>query len=110
MHTLNVLRDTLPDPRRALTLRVRPNTLHLLQQLLRALQYIPLIPQTTQQHILVLKQRWVLQQTRHLTEECNGLLIQLLRVPNVRCDNGVEGKVLALAFCQCGAVLLRLDG
>jgi hypothetical protein len=57
----------------------------------------------------MLQQLRVLHQTEHLAEEGNGLLVELLRVADVGCDDSVEGQVLALAFGQSSLELLRAD-
>jgi hypothetical protein len=110
LRTLNILGDALADAWCALALAVCAHALDFLQQLLRARNDIGLVAQAVDEDILVLEQRWVLQQTGDLAEERDGLLVQLLRVSDIRCDHGVEGQVLALALCQLRAVLLRLDG
>jgi hypothetical protein len=108
--TLNVLGNALSDAWCALALAVCAHALDFLQQLLRPRNDIRLVAQAIDEHILVLEQSRVLQQTCDLAEECDGLLVQLLRVSNVRCDDGVEGEIFALALCQRRAVLFRLDG
>jgi len=57
----------------------------------------------------MLKQLRVLHQAHNLAEEGDRLLIQLLRVTNIGTDDRVEGKILAFALVELGAVLLRLD-
>lgn len=73
---------------------------------------IRLITQTVDKHILLLQKLGVLQQAQNLTEESNGLLVELLRVANVGRDDLVERQVLGgiAALGQRRSVLLRLDG
>ena len=110
MRTLNVLCNALSDARCALALTVCAHAIHLFQQLLRPRNDIFLVSQALDQYVLVLQQSRILQQTRHLPEEGDGFLVELLRVANVGGDDGVERQVLALALSQLCAVLLRLDG
>jgi hypothetical protein len=108
--TLNVLGDALADSWSSLRLAVCAYTLDFLQQLLRARNHVRLVAQAVDEDILVLQQARVLQQTCDLSEECDWLLVELLRVANVGSNDCVERKVLALALCQLRAVRLRLDG
>jgi len=43
-----------------------------------------------QKHLFLFQQQRVLQYTRHLSEESQGLLIQLLWIPNVCANDGIE--------------------
>ena len=70
----------LSNARGPLRLRIRPDTLDVVEQLPRPFNHVRLVAQTVEQHVFVVKEERVLQQTRHLPEEGDGLLVQLLRV------------------------------
>ena len=108
--TLNVLCDTLSDSRRALALAVCAHALDLLEQLLGARNDVGVVSQAVGEHILVLEQARVLEQTGDLAEEGDGLLVELLGVANVGSDDSVERQVLALALCERGLELLGSNG
>jgi hypothetical protein len=107
---LDVFGDRLADASCALRLRVCADAVDVLEQLLRARNHVRLVAEGPRQDVLVLQQLRVLQQRGDLAEECDGLLVELLRVADVGGDDRVEGQVLALALGQLRAVRLRLDG
>lgn len=109
-HTLNVLCNALPDAWGTLTLAVGSNTLDLLEQPPRPLEHIGLVSEAVHKRLLVFQQQRVLEETGDLAEEGNGLLVELLRVANVGCNDCVEGKVLALTIGQLCAIFLGADG
>lgn len=108
--TLNVLCNALADAWCALALAVCAHALDLLEQLLCACDDVRLVAQAVDEDIFVLEQVGVLEQTGDLAEKGNGLLVQLLGVANVGCNDGVERQVFALTLCQLRAVRLRLYG
>ena len=75
MRTLDVLCNALPDAWCTLTLTVCANALDLLEQLPRALKHVRLVSKALEQNVLVLQQARVLEYTRDLPEECDGLLV-----------------------------------
>lgn len=79
------------------------------QKPLGPLDDIGLVAEGAEEHVLVLQQFGVLEQREHLAEEGDGLLVQLLGVPDVGGDDLVEGQVL-VAGGQLGAEELGLDG
>jgi len=81
----------LADAGRAVRLRVRADALDVFEQLLRALDHVLFIPQRPGQDVFVLKQLRVFEDGGDLAEECDGLLVELLRVADVGGDDRVEG-------------------
>ena len=101
--------NTLPDNRCTLTMTVGTNTVHILQESLGTLNDILLVAKGCLEGLGVLQQQRVLHQTQHLTEEGDGLLVQLLRVANVRKDHTVKGQRL-VSLCELHTQFLGLDG
>jgi hypothetical protein len=108
--SLDEVGNGLPDTKRTLRLRVCADRLDVLEQGPGALNDILLVAQALLQNVLVLQQLRVLHQTEDLAEEGDGLLVELLRVADVGCDDSVEGQVLALALGQSSLELLRANG
>jgi hypothetical protein len=54
----------------------------------------------------VLQKLRVLKDTQDLAEECYRLLVELLRIADIRANDLLKGKILALALAQHGPVLL----
>lgn len=109
VRTLNELRNALLDPRGSSTSTICAHRPYGLQQPLRPLNHITLIPQLIQQHILLFQQRRVFQQAQNLSEERNRLLVQLLRVSNIRRNDLVERQT-RIPLRKLRPVLLRSDG
>lgn len=81
-----------------------------LEEPLCTLNHVGLVAEVVDQDIFLLEKLGVLQQTGDLSEEGDGLLVQLLGVADVGRDDLVEGQVTALALVQRSAELLGLDG
>lgn len=110
MHTLEELGDALLDGRDTVAGAVGANAADILQQPPGPLNDIGLVSQVVDEHVLLLQELGVLEETGYLAEEGKGLLVELLGVADVGGDDLVEGQVVSLAAGDLGAVLLRLDG
>ena len=101
--------NTLPDNGCSLTMTVGAHTVNILQESLGTLNDILLVAKGCLEGLGVFQQQRVLDQTQHLTEEGDGLLVQLLRVANVRKDHTVKGQRL-VSLCELHTQFLGLDG
>lgn len=106
IHTLNELGNTLLDSWSSRTSTVCTNRADSLQQPSRPLNNIRLVSQLVQQDILLLQKWGIFHQAQHLSEERNGLLIQLLRVSNIGRNNLIERQTLR-SLRQLRSILLR---
>jgi len=109
-HTFEELGNTLFDGRHTCACTVGSDVANIAQQPLCSRDDIALVSQRLNEDIFVLEQFWVLEQTENLTEESDGLLVELLRVADVCTDDGVKGQAGIAALADLGPVLLRLDG
>jgi len=107
--TLKEVGDALPDSRNAVAGAVGSYGPNMLKKPLCTLSHVALVAELVQEHIFVVEQGGVLEETEDLAEESDGLLIELLGVADVGRDNLGEGKI-GQATLEVGAVLLRLDG
>lgn len=107
--TLEELGNALLDSVHTAAAAVGTNRAALLEQPPGTLDDIGLVAEAVDQDILLLEQIGVLEQTEHLAEKGDGLLVQLLGVANVGRDNLVKGQA-GVALVQARTQLLRLDG
>lgn len=107
--TLEELGNALFDNRNTVAGAVGPDRANMAQKPPGALDDIRLIAEAVDEHILLVQQLGVLEDTEDLAEEGDGLLVQLLGVADVGRDDLGKGEV-AGAVCELGAVLLGLDG
>ncbi len=107
--TLEKISDALPDGRHTVARAVGAYRADVLEEPLCPLDHVGLVAELVEEHILMLQQLRVLDEAEHLAEECDGLLVELLRVADVGRDDLPEGQV-GVAPAKFSAVLLRLDG
>lgn len=107
--TLEELGNALLDSVHTAAGAVGTNRAALLEQPLGTFDDVGLVAKVVDQDILLLEQVGVLEQTEHLAEEGDGLLVQLLGVANVGRDDLVKGQA-GVALVQARTKLLRLDG
>lgn len=79
----------------------------MLEQPLGALHDVGLVSQVIDEDILLLEKLGILEQAEDLAEEGNGLLVELLGVPDVGVDDLGKGQA-GVALGEGGLVLLRL--
>ena len=106
---LDEVGNTLADDGGTLAVTVGADALNVGQKSLCAVENILLVPEGCAEGVGVLQQLRVLEKTEDLTEEGDGLLVQLLRVSDVGEDDAVEGQRL-VSLGESHAVLLGLDG
>lgn len=99
----------LADSRGAVAGAVSSYGADMLEEPLGALNDISLVAEVVDEDILLLKKQRVLEETEDLTEEGDGLLVELLGVADVGRDDLVEGKAGGSTE-QAGTELLGLDG
>lgn len=103
--TLEKVGDALADGRDTVACAVGANGADLLQQPFGSLNDIVLVSKGLLQSLLILQEQRVLDQTQDLAEECDGLLVQLLRVADVGRDDLGKGQA-GLAAAELGSELL----
>ena len=109
IRTLEEFRNALLDHGSTRASAVSADTANMIEEPLRALNDVALVPERVQQDILVLQQLGVFEDTENLAEESDGLLVELLGISNIGGDDLGEGQVL-VALLNLRPVVLRLDG
>jgi hypothetical protein len=105
VRTLNEFSYTLSDTQSTRTVAVSSNTVHLLQQLLGSCNCIRFVAKSFN-GLLLFQKWWIFQQTRHLSEKGDWLLVKLLWIANVCKDNLVKRQVFTLSLCNLRAIYL----
>jgi hypothetical protein len=108
--TLNKLGDAIADSGNTSAGTVSTDRADLAQEELGTFDDIGLVAKVLGKSLLVLKQQRVFKKTGDLSEEGDGLLIELLGVADVCGNDLFERKIVGIALCDLGSVFLGLDG
>ena len=108
--TLKELGNAIADGRNTSAGAVGTDRADLAHEELGTLDNIGLVSEAVDEDILVLEKSGVLEETEDLSEEGDGLLVELLGVANVGRDDLRKGKAFGLALGDLSSVDLRLDG